>query len=183
MKYLKNQRNDVILSKIFVISDTHFGDGNIIKYENRPFETIEEMDNKLIENWNNAVSDKDTIFHLGDFSAYTDKIKIKEIFDKLNGRKILVMGNHDNILSVKEWLKIGFDEVYSYPLIYNEFIVMQHQPPQYINDKTPFFYIYGHVHATEIYPTISKQSACVCVERWDYSPIDFEEIKNRVFNL
>lgn len=171
------------MSKIFVIADTHFGDENIIKYEKRPFKTVEEMDDKMIENWNNAVSPEDTVFHLGDVSFYTDKEKISGIIDKLNGRKILVMGNHDDFLPVKEWMKVGFDEVYSYPLVYDEFIVMQHQPPQYINNATPFFYIYGHVHATEMYPTISRQSACVSVERWNYTPVSIDAIKKCVSEI
>lgn len=171
------------MSKVFVIADTHFGDENIIKYEKRPFTTVEEMDSKIIESWNSAVSQEDIVFHLGDVSFYTDKEKVSEIIGKLNGRKILIMGNHDNFLSVREWMEVGFDEVYSYPLVYNEFIVMQHQPPQYINDTTPFFYIYGHVHSTEMYPTISKQSACVSTERWNYTPVSIDEIKRRVLNI
>ena len=55
------------MSKIFFIADTHFGDKNIIKYEGRPFKDVEEMNNVLIENWNNTVSCMDTIFVVGDF--------------------------------------------------------------------------------------------------------------------
>lgn len=139
--------------------------------------------NKLIQNWNSVVSKDDTVFHLGDVSAYINKRKINNILSSLNGKKILVMGNHDNILSVKEWLSVGFDEVCPYPIIYNEFIVMQHIPPQYINNATPFFYIYGHVHATEMYPTISSHSACVSVERWNYTPVSIDRIKELINNL
>lgn len=48
------------------------------------------------------------------------------------------------------------------------------------NDATPFFYIYGHVHSTEAYKTITKQTACVSVERWNYTPVDLEKIKELV---
>ena len=53
---------------VFVTSDLHFGHKNIIKYENRPFKDVEEMDQKLIENWNNKVGKDDTVYILGDFS-------------------------------------------------------------------------------------------------------------------
>ncbi len=53
----------------FFIADTHFGDGNILRYENRPFATVEEMDQELIRRWNEKVGEGDTVFHLGDFSA------------------------------------------------------------------------------------------------------------------
>ena len=54
----------------YFISDLHFGHLNIIRLDNRPFTTLEEMDNKLIENWNNTVTRDDTIYILGDFSWY-----------------------------------------------------------------------------------------------------------------
>lgn len=55
---------------IFVTSDLHFGHKNIIQYENRPFKNIEEMDRKLIKNWNEIISENDTTYILGDFSWY-----------------------------------------------------------------------------------------------------------------
>ena len=170
------------ISKLFIISDTHFGDENIIKYERRPFSTIEEMDDQMIASWNNLVNKDDMVFHLGDVGVYP-ALKMKDIITQLNGKKILIMGNHDNYLTLREWMECGFDEVYKYPIIYDEFIVMQHEPPQYINSDTPFFYLYGHVHGTEMYPTVSKQSACVSVERWNYEPVDIEKIKKSITEL
>lgn len=167
------------INKIFIIADTHFGDKNIITYENRPFEDITQMDNIMIELWNKVVSKDDTVFHLGDVGNY-DLNKMKNIINKLNGNKILIKGNHDKHFSIREWMDCGFNEVYNYSIIYNEFIVMQHEPPQYINNATPFFYLYGHVHSTDMYKTITRHSACVSAERWDYTPVDLEEITRRV---
>ncbi|MCR3761056.1 metallophosphoesterase [Clostridium felsineum] len=170
------------MSKVFIIADTHFGDENIIAYEKRPFSSVEDMDNKMITLWNSVVDKEDTVFHLGDVGVY-QLSKMKNIIEKLNGKKVLVMGNHDNYLTLNEWFECGFEEVYKYPIIYNEFVVMQHEPPQYINAETPFFYIYGHVHGTDMYKSVTKKSACVSVERWKYMPIDFNDLKERIDKL
>ena len=170
--------------KVYMIADTHFGDdGSIIRYEKRPFANELEMRKALIENWNKVVGPEDTVYHLGDFASNLSWEETKQIVDALNGRKILIMGNHDNYLTLREWMECGFDEVYKYPIIYDEFIVMQHEPPQYINSDTPFFYLFGHVHGTEMYPTVTKQSACVTVERWNYAPVDIEKIKKCITEL
>lgn len=170
------------MSKVFITADTHFGDGNIIRYEKRPFSSIQCMDKQMIASWNSVVNKEDRVFHLGDVGVYP-RLKMQNIIKQLNGTKILIMGNHDNYLTLKEWMECGFDEVYNYPIIYQEFIIMQHQPPQYINFAMPFFYLYGHVHGTKMYETITRQSACVSVERWNYTPVEFEHLKQRVNEL
>lgn len=170
------------MSKLFITADTHFGHKEIITYENRPFQNVDEMNDAIIKNWNEHVAPNDTVFHLGDVGMCSKEV-LKAILTKLNGTKILVMGNHDQELSVNEWMECGFTEVYRYPIIYHEFMVMQHEPPQYINAATPFYYLYGHVHGTKMYPTISTQSACVSMERWNYTPADLEEIKQLVYKL
>jgi calcineurin-like phosphoesterase family protein len=170
------------MARIFITADTHFGDSNIIAYEKRPFSSIEDMDNQMIASWNSVVNEDDIVFHLGDVGLYP-LLKMQDIIKKLNGNKILIMGNHDDHLTLRQWMECGFDEVCKYPIVYNEFIVMQHQPPQYINSTTPFFYMYGHVHGTEMYPTVTKQSACVSVERWDYAPVNLEYLKRCVAEL
>ncbi|ABR34778.1 metallophosphoesterase [Clostridium beijerinckii] len=170
------------MSETFMIADTHFGDTNIITYENRPFSSVEDMDEKMITLWNSVVHEDDVVFHLGDVGSYP-LLKMQEIIKQLNGKKILIMGNHDSYLTLREWMECGFEEVYKYSIIYNEFIVMQHQPPQYINSSTPFFYLYGHVHGTDMYPTVTEQSACVSVERWNYIPVEFGQLKKYVDEL
>ena len=78
----------------YYISDLHFGHGNIIKFDQRPFATVEEMTHVLIRNWNSTVTNQDTVYILGDFcwGKETDWIRI---LDKLNGNKVLIRGNHD----------------------------------------------------------------------------------------
>ena len=93
--------------KRFYIADTHFGHKNIIRYDNRPFNSVHEMDNELIENWNSVVSNDDIVYILGDISWYDDS-KTANIFSRLNGHKILIKGNHDKISS---YLYGFFDKV------------------------------------------------------------------------
>lgn len=77
----------------YYIADTHFGHDNIRRLSNRPFNTIEEMDKVIIDNWNSRVTDNDDVYILGDFS-YKSKNPIVYL-KQLKGRKHLILGNHD----------------------------------------------------------------------------------------
>jgi len=167
------------MAKDFFIADTHFGGENIRRYENRPFENAAEMDEKLIENWNQTVSEEDTVYVLGDFSDYADAKKEAEILGRLNGTKILVMGNHDTHRTPQEWREIGFAECYPMPVIYKSFFMLSHEP-LYINSNMPYANFYGHVHANPSYKDASKQSVCVSVERIDYTPVEFSVLRARM---
>ena len=79
---------------IFFTSDTHWGHLNILKFCNRPWPTVEEMDEALINNWNSVVGEHDIVFHLGDF-AFAPNSKWKEILGRLNGIHYLILGNHE----------------------------------------------------------------------------------------
>ena len=98
------------MSKIYVTSDTHFSHANIIKYCNRPYSSIEEMNQSLVENWNSVVNKNDLVIHLGDFAWGRTIQSIKQHLDKLNGNKILILGNHDS-LSQDDYIKCGFSHV------------------------------------------------------------------------
>ena len=167
------------MSKVFVIADLHFSHENIIKYENRPFRSAEHMNIELINNWNSVVSKRDKVFVLGDVS-FADKETTKGIVSQLHGHKILILGNHDRGRSADNfWRYVGFDEVSKYPILYNEFVVMSHEPPSYFNEATPYTFIYGHVHSSDMYRTVTRNTACVSVERWNYTPVEI----NALFGL
>lgn len=80
--------------KIFVTSDTHFNHKNIIEFCERPFSDVQEMNEKMIENWNKVVCKDDLVFHLGDFQMGDRKL-IPETLKRLNGIIFLIRGNHD----------------------------------------------------------------------------------------
>lgn len=153
--------------KFFIISDTHFNHENIIKYCNRPFSSVEEMDKALIKNWNETVSNKDTVLHLGDVGL-GNKEYIKEIIGKLNGKKILILGNHDN-WSEQFYRDAGFHTVSRFPIVWNDFYLLSHAPLQ-LSETTPYFNYYGHVHNDEKYQDTAT-SKCVSVERIGYRPM------------
>lgn len=79
---------------IFFTADTHFGHANILKLCGRPFDTIEEMNEKMIDNWNDRVKGTDTVYIVGDmFFRCSDA---ETILKRLKGKKRLVIGNHDS---------------------------------------------------------------------------------------
>ena len=82
------------MNKTFVTSDTHWGHANIIRFCNRPFKSVEDMDAYMINKWNETVGVDDTVFHLGDI-AFLPGEKIVDILMSLNGKIKLVPGNHD----------------------------------------------------------------------------------------
>lgn len=77
----------------FFTSDTHFGHENIIKFCKRPYQSVEEMNEALIENWNKVIGKNDTVFHLGDFALGGSTVW-NNTLDRLNGKIYLIFGNH-----------------------------------------------------------------------------------------
>lgn len=165
------------MNKTYVIADTHFGDNSIIKFENRPFRSAEDMDAILIANWNKVVDKNDKVLVLGDFSFY-GKEKTTTICKLLNGEKFLIIGNHDEE-NEKYYYECGFSGVSRYPIIYNDFWMLSHEPI-YVNESMPYANIFGHVHSNPIYKDCSSRSFCACVERISYTPIRFSEIQKRI---
>lgn len=94
--------------KKWFISDTHFSHNNIIKYAGRPFANVDEMNQALINNWNQSIGKDDQVFFLGDFGL-GDIDHLQSICSQLNGHKICILGNHDKNAS---WMnRVGFDVV------------------------------------------------------------------------
>lgn len=166
------------MPKVFMIADTHFGHKNIIDYENRPFSCVEEQDETIIKNWNDTVTNEDKIFILGDF-AFANKDRIKELIKALNGYKILILGNHDRSHSYSFWEKSGMDVVSQYPIVAFDWYILSHEP-MYINKNMPYANIFGHVHGNSQYKDFSSQHFCVSCERINYTPIEFELIKETI---
>lgn len=169
------------MGRDFFIADIHFGDERILHYEQRPFDDIDEMEEKLIQNWNESVREEDRVYVLGDFSSET-KEKNKEILNRLSGQKILIMGNHDCHITPKEWQILGFSMAIPWPILYRGFYLLSHEP-LYLNQNMPYANLFGHVHNSPQYRDVSHQSFCVSAERISYQPISWETIVEKMKNI
>lgn len=165
------------MNKIWLIADTHFSHKNIISYCNRPFTSTEEMDKEMIKKWNKKVRRDDLVFVLGDF-ALCGKDKIIEIGKQLNGKKVLILGNHDGA-SIKTYYEAGFELVSKYPIVFDNFCILSHYPA-FTNSNNPYVNIFGHVHDDPNYTSFSRCGACVSAERIGYEPVDYELVKKRI---
>jgi calcineurin-like phosphoesterase family protein len=97
---------------IYFVGDTHFGHKNILTYcPGRGFDTVEAMNEGLVENWNTPVTDDDEVYHVGDV-AFMNQADTKAICLRLKGHKTLILGNHDLKRSDEFWLECGFERVH-----------------------------------------------------------------------
>jgi calcineurin-like phosphoesterase family protein len=165
------------MSNIYFISDTHFGHNNIIKYCNRPFNDITEMENTIVANWNKIVTKHDKIYHLGDFSMCLRKSEVQRIYSRLNGKKALIQGNHDTL--GYNFYHDLFDEYYKYPIILEKHWILSHEP-LFVNDNMPYVNVHGHLHngGHEDEFNVGKHHINVSIECINYEPISFNFIKN-----
>lgn len=136
----------------FFISDLHFGHENCLDFDNRPFKTIEEHDNALIERWNNAVGYDDDVYLLGDVAFGASSSKVAEYVSMLNGNKHLIIGNHDGRYLKNNDFRKHFVEITHYKELFidkRHSIVLSHYPHlSYRNLFRGWTHLYGHVHAS-----------------------------------
>ena len=134
----------------YYISDLHFFHNNIIKFDSRPFSSLEEMHDTIIKNWNNRVTKEDTVYILGDF-CWGKEPEWLSIINKLNGHKVLIRGNHD-LKKMSAALRNKFLDVKDYKEVTDNGrrVIMSHYPmPMYRGAYNPQIYmLYGHVHTT-----------------------------------
>lgn len=161
------------MNKIWLIGDTHFSHQKIIEYCNRPFRTVEEMNEILIKNWNSCIGKNDVVIMMGDF-ALCGKEKIIEIGNKLKGRKHLLLGNHDGG-SNDTYRAAGFEYIYKYPILLDEKYIISHYPQKIFSDG--YINIHAHTHNNPTFSHFTKNSFCTSVELNNYKPILFEDIK------
>jgi len=183
------------VSNIFLTSDTHFGHENILTFTRkdgtllRPgFKDIKDHDLELIKRWNYVVGPNDKVYHLGDV-GFKSFWYLKNIFDQLNGTKVLIKGNHDNF-RLEQYAQIFKDVRGTHVL---DKIVMSHVPIHPYSLDRWIGNVHGHLHEnviTEEKTHIStmtgdsiqrsipdKRYLNVCVEHTNYTPVPFEEVR------
>ena len=189
VKPLKFNSSEV---NIWFTSDLHFGHKNIIKFCNRPWETVEEMDEALITNWNSIVGEKDIVFDLGDF-AFATNGRWKELVQRLNGKHDLILGNHDGIRWPGDKTMQLFERVEQQMIIYidNRCIYLNHYPylcygGSWKNPEHAVWQLHGHVHTCPnssgaddkrmIYKFPYQYD--VGVDNNNYTPVSFKQVKD-----
>lgn len=160
---------------IYFISDTHFCHSNIIKYCDRPFKDAKEMNETIINNWNNIVTNEDIVYHLGDFCLSTDD-EIKNIFNRLIGTIILIRGNHDR-KSFKFYEKIGFKVLTNAPIILEKYkLMLSHVPLPDSKIKEGYINLHGHIHNKSISEDYSDEKHInLSVDVTGYKPVSIDE--------
>lgn len=136
---------------IYFWSDTHFYHEGIIRHCNRPFSSVEEMNESMIERWNAVVKERDTIYHLGDFGfrGGLDGKGLEIIFGRLNGNKHLVIGNHDE--QNPQVLKLKWGSVSLLKKVKDSGMraVACHYPFEtWAGVLRGYFHVHGHSHGT-----------------------------------
>jgi calcineurin-like phosphoesterase family protein len=167
---------------VFFTSDTHFNHKNIIEYCDRPFDSIEEHDEYLIEQWNKTVSSKDHVYHLGDFAFWKNNIDPDKIASRLNGKKYLIIGNHDKKLPDKHFTILGHYYELNPKSFDNETkilpIILCHYPFHSWNRAYHgSWHLYGHVHGKNEENDTFSLRMDVGVDSNDFSPVSYDEIE------
>jgi len=153
----------------------------------RPFTSTEEMDETMIERWNAKVKPGDTIYHLGDVVINQKSL---HLVSRLNGRKILVRGNHD-IFMDEQYAEVGFEQIHGVRVFVDKFI-LSHVPlhPDCVTERFKVN-VHGHLHANEItnwhgdatgreWEIPDPRYLCVSVERTNYEPLHFDEVDAKI---
>jgi calcineurin-like phosphoesterase family protein len=134
---------------IFFTADTHFFHNNIIRSCERPFKTLVEMHDSMIQKWNSCVADRDEIYILGDFAYKAAGKEVNSILSRLKGKKYLVRGNHERYLADSAFDPKAFEWVKDYYSFIHQGrkIVLFHYP---ILEWEGAFHrslmLYGHIH-------------------------------------
>lgn len=161
----------------YFTADLHFGHKNIIKYENRPWSNVDEMDKGLIENWNSIVRDKDQVYILGDFTLSINSEYVRSILEQLKGRKVLIQGNHDYFAD-KSKFKPYFELITPYLKIHDEKkrrIILCHYPIiSWDGMYNGTYHLYGHVHSKF---RLNRSNAFnVGVDVNDFKPVTLDQL-------
>lgn len=175
---------------IYFISDTHFFSENIIRYCNRPFENAANMNKQLIENWNAVVKPEDTVYHLGDFVMHESE-NIPPILEQLNGKIILVRGNHDTrrklsvisqysekVVDIKDIAYLQYKSLFfvasHFPMTNTDFLDMV------VQDNSEVVVVHGHVHDKTPFFTPKTHSFNVSCDVTNFAPVPISRMWKQV---
>lgn len=153
-------------------ADFHLGHQNIIKYCGRPWKTVKDMEDSLIENYNAVVTDDDTVFILGDLTLAGSEYlpTVDRWVRQLKGKKHLILGNHDRIAPF-QYMDLGFISVHTGLELFvpglERKVYLCHDPAWAVTAPDTLF-LCGHVH--NLFKQV-KNALNVGVDVWEYHPV------------
>lgn len=163
------------MSKKWFTADFHLFHNNIIKYCNRPFDDVWGMHDAIVSGMNDVVQPNDELFILGDVSMYGGQ-KVRDILEKIHGRKHLILGNHD-ARNMKGWE--GWESVNVYLEVKDrgQLIILFHYPIESWNKKAHgSIHLHGHRHGTGGMIPFRED---VGVDPWKYRPVCLEDLTKK----
>jgi len=168
---------------IFIVSDCHLGHFNIIRYCNRPFATVAEMNDTIINNFNSILTPEDTLYHLGDFCMGGNYEYIVSLMNRINGKKVCILGNHDRKKFFYQMVQDKVIESCHDTLgitVEGQYIWLSHYP-HLVWDQSHkgSWSAYGHVHGKLDGKETSLSVDCG-VDSWNYFPVSFEQLSKKM---
>lgn len=163
------------MSNTFFTSDHHLGHANIIKHCNRPFATVEEMNEVLIVRWNERVANKDTVYHLGDI-VFRSAQNPRDHLDRLNGKIHLIRGNHDKVAINQAPQRFeSISDLLTLKINHQKFVLCHYSMRVWDSDGRGSYHLYGHSHGK--LPGIGL-SRDVGVDTSGFYPLSLEDIES-----
>lgn len=156
----------------YIITDTHLKLNELFGPFKKWFKTVKDYNDAFIKNWNSVVTDDDIIVHLGDVG---DRDAIEEILPKLNGRKWLVLGNHDKLS--KSFYEKYFEQVFPKKVSISKRIVLSHLPTKVDDDEIN---LHGHTHEIVLK---SKNHINMCQEIQGFKPVSIKRFEKLLGNI
>lgn len=168
---------------IYFTSDLHLGHNNIIKFTNRPFNNVEEMNDVLISNFNSIVGKNDTVYILGDLCYRVKREDANHLVSRLNGKKILIIGNHDINYDHDMFDEITYFKVIKYNKV--SFSLMHYPMLSWPHSNHNGIQLHGHIHSNYMDNVNNKNNEIkrydVGVDANNYYPISIDRIIDFVF--
>ena len=173
----------------YYTGDLHFGHNNVLRFDNRPFKDIDEMDRLLIENWNSRITKNDQVYILGDFAFHNEK-EYSWYLSQLKGQKHLIVGNHDRKLLKDNDAMQYFVSIDYYLEITDEKkrLILSHYPiVEWNGFYRESYHLYGHIHNStngtyQYMKQFDRALNAGCMIN-GYIPVTFNQLifNNRVF--
>ncbi len=164
---------------IWFTSDLHLGHRSVISMCGRPFETVEEMNEAIIQNFNACVKKNDIVYILGDIAHRTPVDDVNQMIARLNGKKFLCKGNHD-----KKYDATLFEGIYDFLEISINGVnasLMHYPMLEWPKSRRGSLHLHGHVHSKGEYNLQQKNNGIlrydVGVDANKFAPVSIEQVK------